>query len=376
MKIERIELHHINMPLVHPFRTSFGLELERPCTLVAVYSDGLVGWGECVAMEGPWYSAETVDTAWTILHDNLAPLLIGKEIDAPSDAVKYIKRVRGNPMARAALENACWDLVAQAQNKPLYQLISEESGHETARKRVPVGVSIGIQSTVEQLLDRVDQFVSLGYQRIKCKIEPGWEVEPLSRVRERYPDVLLMGDANSAFTLNDVPMLRALDELDLLMIEQPLAYNDIADHARLQSQLKTAVCLDESIHSAPDVQAAIDLEACRIINMKVARVGGLTTAIAIHDMCQAAGIEMWCGGMLETGIGRSVNIHLATLPNFTLPGDISATDRYFSADIADPPFVLNTNDSTMTVPESPGIGVTVLTDRIVEYRVRYAEFVG
>jgi O-succinylbenzoate synthase len=327
-------------------------------------------------MEGPWYSAETIATAWAILNENLAPLLIGKEITSPSDAVTHIKRVRGNPMARAALENACWDLVAKAQNKPLYQLISEESGHETARKRVPVGVSIGIQPTVEQLLDRVDQFVGLGYQRIKCKIEPGWEVEPLSRVRERYPDVLLMGDANSAFTLNDVPMLRALDELDLLMIEQPLAYNDIADHARLQAQLKTAVCLDESIHSVPDVQAAIDLKACRIINMKVARVGGLTTALAIHDLCQAAGIEMWCGGMLETGIGRSVNIHLATMPNFTLPGDISATDRYFSADIADPPFVLNTDDSTMTVPESPGIGVTVLPERIADYRVRYAEFVG
>lgn len=366
MKIERIELHHIDMPLIHPFRTSFGLETTRPCILVAVYSEGIVGWGECVAMEGPYYSAETITTAWHILHDYLAPMLIGQEINESADVLTFTKRVRGNPMARAALENACWDLVAKAQDTPLHELFGG------SRDRVAVGVSIGIQPTIEQLLDRVDMFVGLGYQRIKCKIEPGWEVEPLSRVRQRHPDILLMGDANSAFTLDDIPMLQQLDDLDLLMIEQPLAYNDIADHARLQAQLKTPICLDESIHSVPDVQAAIDLQACRIINMKVGRVGGLATALKIHDMCQNAGIAMWCGGMLETGIGRSVNVHLATLANFTLPGDISATDRYYAADIAEPPFILNSDDSTMSVPNGPGIGVTVREDRIADYRLRHA----
>ncbi len=368
MKIERIELHHIDMPLVHPFRTSFGLETMRPCILVALYSEGVIGWGECVAMADPFYSAETITTGWHILHDFLAPMLIGREIDTPSDILPLVRRVRGNQMARAALENACWDLVAKAQDKPLHQLLGG------SRDRVTVGVSIGIQPTIAQFLDRVDMFVSLGYRRIKCKIEPGWEVEPLSRVRERHPDILLMGDANSAFTLDDIAMLQQLDDLDLLMIEQPLAYNDIADHARLQAQLKTPICLDESIHSIPDVQAAIDLQACRIINMKVGRVGGLTTALTIHDMCRDAGIAMWCGGMLETGIGRSVNVHLATLANFTLPGDISATDRYYAADIAEPPFVLNRDDSTMSVPDGSGIGVTVREDRIADYRLHYAAF--
>lgn len=368
MKIERIELHYISMPLVHPFRTSFGRETMRPCVLVAVYSDGLMGWGECVAMEGPYYSAETTATAWHMLREFLAPMLVGQEIADPADAARITKRVRGNPMARAAVENACWDLVAKAQDKPLHELLGG------VRDRVEVGVSIGIQPTIGQLVDRVDMFVDLGYGRIKCKIEPGWDTEPLTAIRERHPDIKLMGDANSAFTLEDAPMLRELDDLDLLMIEQPLAYNDIADHARLQAQLKTPVCLDESIHSVPDVQAAIDLHACRIINLKVGRVGGLSAALTIHDMCNDADIGMWCGGMLETGIGRSVNVHLATLPNFTLPGDISATDRYYAADIADPPFVLDASDSTMHVPDGPGIGVDVLEDRIAGYRLQHATF--
>jgi O-succinylbenzoate synthase len=268
-------------------------------------------------------------------------------------------------MANAALEMSVWDLLAKAQNKPLSAMWNG------VRTRVEVGVSIGIQPTIEALLARVDKFVEAGYGRIKIKIEPGWEVEPARRIRERHPHVRLMADANSAFTLDDVDMLKQLDPLKLLMIEQPLGYDDIADHARLQPQLETPLCLDESIHGVADAQAMIDLQAGKIINMKVGRVGGFTHALKIHDMAQAAGIAMWCGGMLETGIGRAANVHLATLPNFTLPGDISATDRYFHEDIADPPFVLNVEDSTMTVPTGAGIGVEVRPERIEKARVRH-----
>ena len=368
MKVEHITLHHISLPLVHPFRTSFGVEEERECIIVEVKSDGLTGWGECVAMEGPYYSAETTQTAWHILNDFLCPLLIGREVEDAAEANRLIKRVRGNPMARAGIENGLWDLFAQRDGVPLSQLLGG------VRERVPVGVSIGIQPTIDALAERVSSFVEKRYARIKCKIEPGWTVEPLARIRAEHPDVLLMADANSAFTLTAAPMLRELDALDLIMIEQPLGYDDIADHARLQRQIKTPICLDESIHGAADAQAMIDLQAGRIINMKQGRVGGLAIAKQIHDMAQGAAIEMWCGGMLETGIGRATNIHLATLPNFTLPGDISATDRYYARDIADPPFVLN-SDSTMSVPTAPGIGVTVNRKRLEQVRLRMAEFV-
>jgi O-succinylbenzoate synthase len=271
-------------------------------------------------------------------------------------------------MAHAALENAVWDLFARRRGVPLSALLGG------VRDRVPVGVSIGIQSTMDGLLARVDDFVRRGYRRIKLKIEPGWEVEPLRRVREKYPDLLIMADANSAFTLDDAPLLQELDQFDLLMIEQPLGYDDIADHALLQKQLKTPLCLDESIHSVADARAAVALAACRVINMKVARVGGLSAAVVIHDLAREAGMQMWCGGMLETGVGRATNVHLATLPNFTLPGDISATDRYYAEDIADPPFVLN-EDSTVSVPTAPGTGVTVRRERLARWRLREAVFV-
>jgi O-succinylbenzoate synthase len=315
--------------------------------------------------DGPLYSSETVETAWYVLTNFLIPKLLGQEINDPKTIPALFKAVRGHNMAKAALEMAVWDLLAKAQDKPLSAMLGG------VRPRVEVGVSIGIEPTIEALLARVDKFVAEGYGRIKVKIEPGWEVEPLSRIRERYPQIRLMADANSAFTLADAPMLKQLDSLKLLMIEQPLGYDDIADHARLQPQLKTPLCLDESIHGAADAQAMIDLQAGKIINMKVGRVGGFTNALKIHDMAQAAGMAMWCGGMLETGIGRAANIHLATLPNFTLPGDISATDRYFHEDIADPPFVLNVADSTMTVPTAPGIGVEVRPERIEKARVRH-----
>ena len=370
MKIERIELHHIRQPLVHPFRTSFGEERERPCILVAVIADGLVGWGECPTGDGPWYSPETTATAWHVLSDFLAPAVVGQQVDGVADLLALIKPVRGHNMARAGLENAVWDLLARARDMPLAQLLGG------VRDRVPVGVSIGIQPTLAQLMARVDEFVARGYGRIKVKIEPGWELEPLTQIRARYPEIPLMADANSAFTLADAPLFRALDALDLLMIEQPLGYDDIADHARLQAQIKTPLCLDESIHGVADTQAAIDLQACRIINMKVARVGGLTAARRIHDMTLDAGWQMWSGGMLETGVGRACNIHLATLPNFVLPADISATDRYYAEDIAEPAFVLNVEDSTMSVPAGAGIGVTVQPDRLARYRQDLAVFTG
>lgn len=368
MKIERIELHHVSQPLVAPFRTSFGTQVTRPCILVAVYSEGLVGWGECVAADDPGYSYETVQTAWHILSDFLIPPTMGQAVTAPQEVAARYQWVRGHPMAKAGLENAVWDLLAQAEGVPLSKLLGG------VRQRVEVGVSIGIQPTLEAQLERVDQFIQQGYRRIKMKIEPGWELLPLTAVRERYPTLKLMADANSAFTLADAPLFREMDMLNLLMIEQPLHYDDIADHARLQRQLQTPICLDESIHSPLHARWAIEIKAGRIINMKVGRVGGLSNALAIHEICLEAGIPLWCGGMLETGVGRALNLHLATLPNFTLPGDISATNRYYREDIAGPDFNLNVEDSTITVPTGPGIGVRILPERLEKVRVRYRVF--
>jgi O-succinylbenzoate synthase len=371
LNIERVELHHIKLPLVHPFRTSFGIKTVRPCILLAVHGDGLTGWAECVANDGPWYSYETVHTAWHLLRDYLVPLLFehAPALDHPSQLVKTFKRVRGHPMAKAALENAVWDLQAKVQDQPLSEMLGG------VRNKVEVGVSIGIQPTLEGLLARVDSFVAQGYQRIKVKIEPGWEIKPLKAIRERHPDIRLMADANSAFTLDDVAIFKEMDQLDLLMIEQPLGYDDIFDHAKLQAQINTAICLDESIHSPEDARWAIELQACRIINMKVARVGGFTNALAIHEMCQEAGMALWSGGMLETGVGRAANLHLATLPNFILPSDLSATKRYYAEDIADPTFSLNVEDSTITVPTGIGIGVEVQMERVERARERYLELI-
>lgn len=368
MKIERIELHHISQPLVHPFRTSFGTQLERPCILVAVYSQGLAGWGECVAHSDPGYSYETVGTAWHVLRDFLIPPLLGRQITEPQQVPACFNHVRGHPMAKAGLENAVWDLLARANAAPLKDMLGG------VRSRVEVGVSIGIQPSLAQLLDRVEQFINKGYRRIKMKIEPGWELEPLTAVRERHPAIKLMADANSAFTLDDAPLFQQMDSLNLLMIEQPLHYDDIADHAKLQARVNTPICLDESIHSPRHARWAIEIQACRILNMKVGRVGGFSNALAIHNLCANARMPMWCGGMLETGVGRAANLHLATLPNFTLPGDISATERYYVEDIAEPAFHLNPEDSTITVPDGPGIGVEVVPERVKKFRVRYEAF--
>jgi len=364
MKIEQVELHHIDMPLVHPFETSFSREYTRPCILVSVHADGLTGWGECTAHAGPWYSSETVETAWHVLRDFLIPAVLGQEIRSPAEVVTRFRRVRGHPMARAALENAIWDLLAQEAGVSLAQMLGGQ------RQRVSVGVSVGIEPTLEALLERVAEYVAEGYGRVKLKIKPGWDVAVVRAVRERWPNLPLQVDANSAYTLADALVFRELDQFDLLLIEQPLHYDDIVDHARLQAQLRTPLCLDESIHSPEHARWALELDACRVINIKVGRVGGLTAAQQIHDLCAERGVPVWCGGMLETNVGRATNVALATLPNFALPGDISASARYYQEDIAEPNFVLN-DDSTLSVPTGPGLGVRVVPERLAAVRLRH-----
>jgi O-succinylbenzoate synthase len=365
MKIERIELHHIELPLVHPFETSFGREITRSCILVAVHAAGLTGWGECTAESGPWYSYETVETAWHVLSDFLIPFVLGQDIALPADVVARFQPVRGHQMARAGLENAVWDLLAQAQGVSLAELLAGK------KDRVKVGVSVGIERTLGELLDKVNRYVDLGYGRVKLKIKPGWDVDVIRAVRERWPDLPLQVDANSAYTLADAPIFRELDQFNLLLIEQPLHHDDIVDHAKLQAQLDTPICLDESIHSPEHARWALDIAACGVINIKVGRVGGLTAAWQIHDLCAERGVPVWCGGMLETNVGRAANVAMATLPNFALPGDISASARYYpeGKDIAVPNFELN-EDSTLSVPSAPGLGVRVVPERLAAARLR------
>ncbi|MGD9030568.1 MAG: o-succinylbenzoate synthase [Anaerolineae bacterium] len=364
MKIERIELHHIDLPLVHPFETSFGREITRPCILVAVHAGGLTGWGECVAGAGPWYAYETIGTAWHVLRDFLIPMLLGRNIASPDDVEVRFQRVRGHRMARAALEVAVWDLLARAEGRSLATALGGR------RDRVPVGVSLGIESSHQELLDKIERRVDEGYGRVKLKIKPGWDVEVVRAVRERWPELPLQVDANAAYTLAHVPVFQDLDQLDLLLIEQPLHHDDIVEHARLQEQLVTPVCLDESIRSPTHARWALEIAACRIINIKLGRVGGLSAARRIHDLCAERDVPVWCGGMLETNVGRAANVALATLPNFALPGDISASARYYEEDIAGPDFLL-ADDSTVAVPAGPGLGVRVDLKRLAAVRLRH-----
>jgi O-succinylbenzoate synthase len=379
VRIERIELHHIDLPLVHPFETSFERETTRPCILVAAHGDGLTGWGECTATAGPWYSYETIETAWHVLRDFLIPLLLGEEVASPLEVVGRFGRVRGHPMARAALENAVWDLLARAQGVPLADLLIDHTSQSDAqsscagtgrRARVRVGVSLGIEGTLPALLDKVRGRVDEGYGRVKLKIKPGWDVDVVRAVRERWPDLPLQVDANAAYVPADAPTLKELEPFDLLLIEQPLHHDDIVDHARLQADLDTPLCLDESIHSPEHARWALEIDACRVINIKVGRVGGLAAALEIHDLCAERGVPVWCGGMLETNVGRAANVALASLSNFTLPGDISASARYYHQDVAGPDFVLD-DDSTLSVPSGPGLGVSVDRDRLAAVRERH-----
>ncbi len=364
MKIERLELRHLRMPLVHFFETSFGRFTERDTVIVAAYSEGLVGYGEGVTTAAPFYSYETVETCWHIQRDFIAPFVLGRDLQDAATLMSILAPIRGHNMAKAGVEMACWDLWAQAQGVSVAALLGG------TRERVPSGVSIGIQDSIEALRERIGAFLEEGYHRIKIKIKPGWDLETVEAVRRAFPEVPLMVDANSAYTLADADRLRGLDDYGLMMIEQPLAYDDIVDHARLQSQLKTPICLDESIHGPKDARQALDLGSCRLINIKAGRVGGLHQAQSIHDLCRQRDVPVWCGGRLESGIGRAHNIALASLPGFTLPGDISATARYYATDIVEPPVTLDP-DGMVAVPQGPGLGVTIRQDILDRYTVRH-----
>jgi len=353
MKIERIVLRQIRMPLVHFFETSFGRTYSRDIVIVEVASDGLSGWGEITAGENPFYNEEWTDSAWLIARDYVAPRILRGELASASDVDALTRHIRGHNMARGGVEAAVWDLQARRNGNPLWKEIGGG-----ARREIPCGVSIGIQDSLEQLIEKIERELAAGYQRIKMKIKPGWDVEVVRRIRERFPQIRLMADANSAYTLDDAPRLKQLDESYLMMIEQPLAHDDIIDHAVLQPQLETPICLDECIRSAHQAAQAIRLKAGRIVNIKLGRVGGFGEATRVHDTCEAAGIPVWCGGMLEAGIGRAHNIALATLPNFTLPGDVSASKRYWAHDIIAPEVEVAPH-GTIAIRDEPGFGYEI-----------------
>ena len=367
MKIEFVELRLVQMPLTAPFETSFGREVAKECILVKLAVDGVVGWGECVAMERPWYSYETNGTAWHVIKDYILPGLLGQELADRDEVRRRTAWIRGHNMARAAIETAFWDALARREGISLAQFMG------STQPRIESGVSIGIQETPAKLLKVIDGYLQEGYRRIKIKIKPGWDAAVTRQVREAFPQIRLQVDANSAYTLADAPIFREMEDLNLLLIEQPLAHDDIIDHARLQAQVKVPICLDESIHSTEDARKAIELGACQVINIKQGRVGGLGEALAMHDLCRERGVPVWCGGMLETGIGRAVNCALASLPGFTLPGDVSASDRFYVQDIVEPPFTISA-DGWMTVPTAPGIGVTVQEDRVERITVHRETF--
>lgn len=364
MIISSIELREIRLPLIHFFETSFGRTTERRIILVRVVDKGgAEGWGECVAGEGPFYSEEWAETAWPVLKEFLAPMVIGQQAEDATGAGDLMTKVRGNRMAKAAIETACWDLESKRAGEPLWKYLGG------VQPEIACGVSIGIQDSPEELLEKIEKELKAGYQRIKIKIKPGWDLEVVRRVRAVYPDILLMADANSAYTLNDVELFRALDDFNLMMIEQPLAHDDVFDHAELQKQIKTPVCLDESVHSAAGARHAIDIGACRIINLKLGRVGGHAQAKRVEAVCREHAIPVWCGGMLESGIGRAHNIAMATLAGFTLPGDVSASSRYWEEDIIEPSVTVSER-GTITAPNKPGIGFEVNRSRIDSLTVR------
>ncbi len=369
MKIDAIELREIEMPYLAPFETSFGRDETKACLLVRVQAGGLEGWGEAPVMRAPLYNEETTNTAWSVLEQFIIPPLLGRDIPAPKAFARQVAHIRRHHMAKAGVEAALWDIEAQRQRRPLAKVLGGE------RDTIQVGVSQGIEPTLDVLLARVGGYLGQGYRRIKIKIKPGWDLEPVRRIRKQFGDILLQVDANSAYALSDVSTFKALDDSNLLLIEQPLQEDDIVDHAKLQVQLHTPICLDESIVHERAAAAALELRACRVINIKQARVGGLGAAVAIHDLCRSQQIPVWCGGMLETGIGRAANLALCSLPNFTLPADLSASDRYFKEDLIDPPVKLNA-DGTITVPAGVGLGVHIVLDRVEQYTVRKARFVA
>jgi O-succinylbenzoate synthase len=363
MKIDEIILRELHLPLVRPFETSFGVTSNRRILLAEIKSDGLTGWGECTAGERPHFSGESTDTAWQILVNELGPTLANEAPEHGGDCPGIFKLVRGNPMAKAALENAVWDLEAQREGVSLSQLIGG------VRETIPCGVSLGIQKSIPDLLDIIEQELAAGYQRIKLKCKPGWDVQVFEKVRNQWPDIMLSCDANSAYKLRDADHLTTFDAFDLMMVEQPLWHDDFYYHSMLQQRMNTPICLDESIRNRRDALAAIEMESCKIINIKLGRVGGFSEAIAIHNAAQERGIPVWCGGMLESGIGRSHNIALSSLENFSLPGDVSASARYWAEDIIEPEVTVSP-EGGIVVSDTPGRGYEVRTDLIDSLTVR------
>jgi len=367
MRIDRVEIRHTKMDLVSPFTTSMGTEYDEEHIMVRIDAEGVTGWGESVAEGTPFYSYETVTTAWHIMKDFLIPEILGKDLKDVGEAIALYEKVRGHMMAKAGIESALWDAFAKSKGVSLSKLLGG------TRDKINVGVSIGIQSSESELLKKIEGYLAEGYMRIKIKIAPGKDLQLVKAVRREFPDIMFQVDANSAYTLGDIDLFRKMDEYNLSLIEQPLGYEDIYDHSKLQCELKTSICLDESIHSLDDTRAAIELNSCKIINIKPGRVGGFTESKLIHDYCQSMNIPVWHGGMLESGIGRAGNVALASLPNFTLPGDISASKKYYKEDIVEPAFVVN-RDGTMDVPKGPGIGVEVNEKTLEKVTVKKAAF--
>ncbi len=357
MRLERVELFVVRLPLRRAYETSGSIETHQTHVIVRVECEGAVGWGESVAPELPWYSGETPRTVWYVLTEIMVPRLLGVELVGAEQVERELEWIREHRMAKASIEMAVWDLEAKRAGVPLSRHLGG------TRERIPCGVAIGLHPTVPDLLARIEEELAGGYQRVKLKIKPGRDTEIAEAVRRRFPDLPFMLDANSAYSLEDAGVFRRIDACRPTMIEQPLAHDDIVDHAALQRQIATPLCLDESIETADDARKAIEIGATRVVNIKAGRVGGLASAKRIHDVCEARGIPVWCGGMLEMGIGRAHNVHLASLPNFSLPGDVAASARYFDTEIIGEPFTVNA-DGVMDVPRGPGIGVTVLEDRI------------
>ena len=363
MKIDGIILRELHLPLIRPFETSFGVTTERRILLAEVRSEGLTGWGECTAGERPYFSGESTDTAWQVLVNELGPMLAAESPDHGGECPRIFHRVRGNQMAKAALENAIWDLEAQREGVSLSQLIGG------VRETIPCGVSLGIQPSISDLMSIIERELAAGYQRIKLKCKPGWDVKVFEAVRDRWPDITLSCDANSAYGMRDSDHIVGFDRFDLLMIEQPLWHDDFYYHSMLQKRLNTPICLDESICNRRDALAAIEMESCKIINIKLGRVGGFSEAIAVHNAAFERGIPVWCGGMLESGIGRSHNIALSTLEDFTLPGDVSASARYWKEDIIEPEVTVS-NKGEIAIPDTPGRGYEVRYDLIERLTTR------
>lgn len=363
MKIEAIVMREVNMPLAHPFETSFGVTTTRRILLVELQSEGVSAWGECVAGEHPYFSDEMVDTAWHITETELAPRLLGTELSSGRDCPAIFEQVRGHRMAKAALENAVWEMDSLRQGVPLAKLLGG------TREIIPCGVSIGIQPSIEKQLEKVATEVAAGYRRIKLKCKPGWDEDMFTAVRKEFPNIVMSCDANSAYRLDDADRIATWDRFNLLMIEQPLWYDDFYFHKDLQKRIKTAICLDECIRNRRDAEAALELGSGRIINIKVGRVGGFTEAIAVHDVAQKHGVPVWCGGMLETGIGRAHNIALSSLPNFSLPGDVSASKRYWAEDIIEPEVTVS-SEGEIVVPRSVGRGYELVPERVEKITVR------